>query len=469
MYWHIRQDFICLFKRDENNKDHFPAIDGLRAIANILIVSCHLVTIFSALVPSHPSIEWQQYLTSIAFKWLPLSGFALEIFFMLSGFLLTYKLIVQWNSNPNRHGLFLKQYPNLILKRAFRFWPGMVLPTTIMFILGDAQYLNSSYYLELSRLLSVWLFCQNYVDIDYYFATLAPLWSISLDMQVHIILSLLIYVFYSYKKYISMYYSLGILLIISIIQGYVTFNPRTMPLTSLVTRYHYLSLTVSPHISQWLQRHYNVTFSYEVLQINPMKLFIHKMYLPLEAHFGSFIIGSMLAIKVINSSHDVGKPSMLKYVFLGLTIWYMVLLGTGDTDAKNVSDNQFKLVMAVSRQIFTFGQAFILFTALSSPSHPYHFHWMNKFLSLSIWIPISKLSYLLYMIHWRISLELIFGGPLFFLKSYSFTYAILFSLPIILLVSEIVSGIWYLFVEKIMERVIHSYFSERKFRRKHAQ
>jgi len=39
-------------------------------------------------------------------------SFGLEIFFMLSSFLLTYKLINQWNKNfPNVKFYLLKEYP----------------------------------------------------------------------------------------------------------------------------------------------------------------------------------------------------------------------------------------------------------------------------------------------------------------------------------------------------------------------
>ena len=80
------------------------------------------------------------------------------------------------------------------------------------------------------------------------------------------------------------------------------------------------------------------------------------------------------------------------------------------------SDLVLILFIACFRQLFIIGQAFILFTALCPSTHPYYSPWIKKFLSLSMWIPISRLSYLVYVIHGRIATELIFGGLLTFLK-----------------------------------------------------
>jgi peptidoglycan/LPS O-acetylase OafA/YrhL len=185
------------------------------------------------------------------------------------------------------------------------------------------------------------------------------------------------------------------------------------------------------------------------------------MYFPLEARFGSFIIGAMLAIKLIESSNHDNKPKTFKkFAFFGL-ICFQVLIMIQNPNLTVPSDLVMKLGVASSRQLFTIGQAFILFTALCPSSHPYHSPWIKKFLSLSIWIPISKLSYFVYLIHWRISFELIFGGPLRFLETYSVTKASLISLFIILFITEFISCIWYILAEKPIERAIQVYLRKK--------
>jgi hypothetical protein len=261
---------------------------------------------------------------------------------------------------------------------------------------------------------------------------------------------------YSYKEIISIYNSLSILLLISIIRGIIVFNPTTMPVLTLLYRYPSLLLVSSDEYIDWIKTTYNITCSSDIPRDLPGKSFMHKIYFPLESRFGSFIIGSMLAIKLIESSNH--KPKRFKkYFFFGLICLHLLTLIQSPT-LSLPSDFVLRLGTASFRQLFIIGQAFILYTALCPCTHPYHSPWIKRFLSSSIWIPISKLSYLVYVIHERISIELIFGGSLTFLKSYSVTYAILISLPIVLFISQFISCIWYILVEKPIERAVQYAF-----------
>ena len=161
-----------------------------------------------------------------AFAFSNIMGFAVDIFFMLSAFLLTYKLLNQWNKNPPNSQLFLrKEYPISIIKRALRFRPGLLLATVILFIFGEPFYPDSGYIFEFFHHFNIWMFFQNYIDLEYWYVTFAPLWSISIDMQVHIILLVLLYLFYSYRDSISIYSCLSTLLLLSIVRGTIVFNP----------------------------------------------------------------------------------------------------------------------------------------------------------------------------------------------------------------------------------------------------
>jgi peptidoglycan/LPS O-acetylase OafA/YrhL len=244
-----------------------------------------------------------------------------------------------------------------------------------------------------------------------------------------------------------------------------------MPIISITRRYHNLPLLLPAHYFVWLQTKYNLTFPFQTLQSNPMKVFLHKMYLPLEARFGSFITGAMLAVQLINTpSQDGSNDKFKKFVFLGLIFLYVLSPVVVNVDALPPSFGFIvNLSIASSRQTFALSQAFILFTALCPSTHPYHSPGIKRFLSLPIWIPISKLSYLVYLIHWRISFELIFGGPLMFLKRYSITYAIVISLPIVLFISQFISSIWYVLIEKPIERGLSSYLNSGKIYKRHSK
>jgi peptidoglycan/LPS O-acetylase OafA/YrhL len=234
-----------------------------------------------------------------------------------------------------------------------------------------------------------------------------------------------------------------------------------MPVSSLMYKYPSLPLLSPDHLINWLKINYNLTFQFDFPDLNPGKMFMHQMYLPLEARFGSFIIGSILAIKLIQSSnqnHHNKSKTLKKILFFVLIYFHCLTLIQSPVMPPNPPDFVIKLLIGCSRQIFTIGQAFILFSALCPSNHPYHSSWIKKFLSLSIWIPISKLSYFVYLIHWRISFELIFSGYLKFLKTFSITYAALISLSIVLFITEIISSIWFVLADKPIERAIQFYF-----------
>ncbi|UJR38591.1 hypothetical protein I4U23_031256 [Adineta vaga] len=466
-YWQIQNDFLSLFQRDNSKENYFHCIDGIRSIASLLITSLHIIGIFTALLLPYPDIQWQRYLHSNAFALLNLMSFALEIFFMLSSFLLTYKLISVWNKNSlNNDNFILKEYPLLIIRRILRFWPGFLLVSLILLIFGEPFYPGSGFFFELFRNLNLWLFFQNYINIDYWYATFAPLWSISLDMQIHIVLPLILYLFYLNQKRISILKSLYLLLILSIIFIIIQFNPQTMSILSLSYQYSSIRILSPPYLNQWFERNYNLTKFSSIPESQSLKLFMSNIYLPLECRFGSFIIGSILAIKLLQTYEKSSLNTKTKfqifkkYFFIGLIFFHLSTLIQPSQIPPNPPDFLIKIFLGISRQLFTIGQAFLLFTGLCPSSHPYHSKWIKSFLSFHIWIPLSKLSYLVYLIHLRLAFELIFHGPLTFLKSYSITYATLISLPIVILLSQVISIIWYLFIEKPIERFINYQFTK---------
>ncbi|CAF1259288.1 unnamed protein product [Adineta ricciae] len=388
---------------------------------------------------------------------------------MLSGFLLTYKLISKWNRKwLNYEDFLVKEYPLLVIKRVFRFWPGFILVTLILLIFGEPIYPNANYLIEFLRNCNLWLFFQNYINTDYWYFTFSPLWSISLDMQIHILLPLFLYLFYSKQKYLSMNKSLVILVLLSIVQVMIVFNPQTMSIASIGHRYSSFRVLSSPFLNQWLETKYNLTKFSPTSELIPLKLFMENVYLPLGCRFGSFIIGSILAIKIFQcqSKSYPNKKSkwqiMKKYLFFGMISFHLLsLLQTADVPP-NPPDIFLKFLIGISRQLFTIGQAFLLFTTLCPQTHPYHSSRLKSFLSARFWIPISKLSYFTYLIHIRIAFQLIVHGPLRLFKTYSITYATLLTLPIVLLLSQVISTIWFVFIDKPIERFINKQFLQHR-------
>jgi peptidoglycan/LPS O-acetylase OafA/YrhL len=458
--WHIKEDLNSLFSR---SNDHFQPIDGLRSITCLMLMTGHLISILNALVPAYPHDDWLHYLRSFPFSVMPLLTLSLETFFVISGFLLTNKFIHQWDRLKKQNDFFT-QYPTNLFRRACRYWPGILLISLIMFLLGEPN----------GNFASMWLFFQNYINTDNWSLSMSPLWSVSLDMQIHIILPVLLYFIYSYRKPMFAYFSLYVLVILSIIYIFFVFNPKTMDIGVISFRYSGMALLLSERVGQWIKSTYNVTYPIAPLDPNPMKLFMNQLYLPLLSRYSSFLIGSIVALR-INDKKTVGFTrfnTIKKYIYFSLMWVYMLMLIAPKPQPPpnyepSPSDHLIPTIfLSCSRQLFAISQAFLLFAVLCPSSHPYHSSWMKTILSFRIWSPIAKLSYLVYVIHYRIAFELITRAKLCNINRYSVGYSTLLHLPVVFITCLFISGVWNILVERPFERYIDRVLKRRSMTNK---
>jgi len=128
------EDFQSLFKSNS-----FPTVDGLRALASLFVIYLHVSQLFVLFIPMYPSKEWFNYLESNSFLFSLIFVNSLEIFFVLSGFLLTYSILTNKNNNDTNYLIF-------ILKRLLRYYPGLILILLYMYLFGDLEqpYLQDS-------------------------------------------------------------------------------------------------------------------------------------------------------------------------------------------------------------------------------------------------------------------------------------------------------------------------------------
>ncbi|CAF2638189.1 unnamed protein product [Rotaria sp. Silwood2] len=440
--WQLKDDLYSLFQHNT----HAP-IDGLRSISCLMIIVLHIITFLNSFITPYPTHEWMTYLKSYSFRLSTLLSLSLETFFMLSGFLLTLKCIEQ------NYFLTWKGYSIYIFRRACRFWPGILLITIVMLLLGEPK----------GNWMNLWLFYQNYVDMEQWSIGFASLWSISLDMQMHILLPVVLYMIVSStSNYQKTYSALYMLIILSIVYSLFVFNPQTMDLPTLVYRYNSMALLMPQRIFDWIITDYNVTLAFERPGVpSPIKPFMEKMYLPVISRYSSFIIGSVLALNLMNanSSNVTYYGKMKKYLYFTL-IWLYMLILTTPVEPAEVNHVLLTVVWSITRQLFSTSQAFILFSALCPSTHPYHSSWIRSFLSLSIWTPIAKLSYLIYILHFRIAFELIMSNTnLFDLKQSSIDSLTPICLVLVLIICLILAIVWFVLVEKPFERVINQLLS----------
>ncbi|CAF1443192.1 unnamed protein product [Adineta steineri] len=420
----------------------------MRSISCLTIMSLHIGTILNSFIPPYPHIQWMNYLNSYTYRFSMTSLLALETFFMLSGFLLTLKFI------QNQDSFSWKEYPLYMLKRACRFWPGILLITILMLILGESE----------GNWISFWLFYQNYISMEQWLWGSGLLWSVCLDMQMHIILPIILHVVISFKSnYRRTYSLLYILIILSIVYTLLVFNPKTMDCSMYIHHYNPLALAMPQRIIEWITTKYNVTLGFDkVIDSNPTKPFMELIYLPILGRYSSFIIGSILAFNLINTKNNtiIRHGTIKKYIYLIITFLFM-LISTIPPEPNTVNHVVLTIMISIIRQIFSISQAFILFSAICPPTHPYYSPWIRLFLSHPIWTPIAKLSYLVYVIHCRIALELIMTySHIFDPTRYSIDSLLVICLTLVLIISLIISIVWSIFVEKPFQRLINTQLSD---------
>lgn len=95
-----------------SKKAYFNSLDGLRTIACVLVIIAHSFSVYRSV-----NITSEDYLSEIIRTILDLGGEGVSIFFVLSGFLITFLLIKEYNINKQIN--FLHFY----IRRTLRIWP----------------------------------------------------------------------------------------------------------------------------------------------------------------------------------------------------------------------------------------------------------------------------------------------------------------------------------------------------------
>src|SRR5438132_12476882 len=73
------------YTRLTSSKNLIPEIDGLRFIAIAAVFLCHLPT---TLLKHREALDQGSHLETEVFRWMTFGGFGVQLFFMISGFIL---------------------------------------------------------------------------------------------------------------------------------------------------------------------------------------------------------------------------------------------------------------------------------------------------------------------------------------------------------------------------------------------
>lgn len=162
-------------RSQKTSKSTIAALDGVRAIAALLVVSVHL----NALV----GVPWNLNQNPLATTFAVFGRTGVVLFFVLSGFLLFL---------PYARALLFQgeQWPSLrafYLRRIFRIWPGYYFTLAALIFLFQPQYLRPDHWKPLALFLTFFMDSspQTWLKLN------GPFWTLAIEWQFYLLLPLI--------------------------------------------------------------------------------------------------------------------------------------------------------------------------------------------------------------------------------------------------------------------------------------
>lgn len=163
---------------DTKEKNTIAALDGIRAIAALIVVAFHI-----SLITRDQHIWRSDDFSHRLFSSVMLAGASgVTLFFVLSGFLLFMpyaKSLLSGSAWPSAR--------NFYMRRAFRILPGYYVALFVMILLIHPEYLHRSHLKDLVLFLTFFMDStpSTYHQID------GPFWTLAIEWQYYLILPLL--------------------------------------------------------------------------------------------------------------------------------------------------------------------------------------------------------------------------------------------------------------------------------------
>lgn len=162
----------------EKQQHAIAALDGVRAVAALLVVSLHISEI--------AGVPWDVNQNPIATAFAFFGRTGVVLFFVLSGFLLFMPYA--------RALLFQEAWPSartFYLRRIFRIWPGYYLTLAAMILLFSRQYIQPGHWPDLALFLTFFMdsSLRTWQQID------GPFWTLATEWQFYMLLPLIAFGF----------------------------------------------------------------------------------------------------------------------------------------------------------------------------------------------------------------------------------------------------------------------------------
>ena len=422
----FKEDFNTLFIADKN---HMRSLDGLRAIAIILVVLLHLVFYAQYF---YPNTTQAFFALPLFIKWLAKGTLGVDIFFVLSGFLIGSILLKEIQKTQSIN-LF-----NFFKRRFFRLMPVYFLFLAIMVGIAPllVDFLNKHIPLEFLHLAnqeSVWtnlLYINNFfVRDENLFATFHA-WSLAIEEQFYfltpiILLGLFRFGLQNHAKKIVFFLIITffVLRFMAILSGSESIlaitgkpmNPAINGLNILVSEINFIQFSMFYNFV-----YDNLYTRYIGLLLGVVIAYLHVFRLQkLQTFFSNSGLNSFL-------------------LFISLLVFFVAFI------EPYILPKSLKLIKLIEGNfLFSLAIAYIILATIVSTNKTAST--LTKFLSLSFFTPIAKISYSAYLFH--VPIIFIVYSLFFNTAKTSFELIILGGI-VSLIMTIIISTLAYLFVEQ---------------------
>mmetsp|Transcript_7385 Transcript_7385/g.16932 ORF Transcript_7385/g.16932 Transcript_7385/m.16932 type:complete len:432 (-) Transcript_7385:3-1298(-) len=379
----------------------FAAVEGVRGMVHLSLMGLHASMMTTAHLPSEGGL-WKLFRKHPVYTVMQCGGTQVDICFLLSGFLLTYRLLSA-GSQPST--------ASFAFKRALRMLPAMIFVTAVGCLMGDNWDAGYNEGQPRSwRIASYLLFIGNYLDVSKWGSfTLSLSWSNAVDFQCSLILFGLIGVLQSrIKDRVALAKTLRDVLLVlffaSMVICGVLFKADSLNIF-LLGQYSHYGLLQTDSSYRWLADTYNHHWKTTNSASELSHSFMNGLYLPTHTRFGPYAAGGILACNVYlansaNKSQGTTLGSIVRVVFTLLACAQLIAPCIPPDDAAPIEAQLF--ATAALRQLSAAAMGMLLYRALVPPDHTWSSSWARALFTFPAFAPIGKVSYVSYLVHFRL-------------------------------------------------------------------
>lgn len=434
-------------KETKSSGGYLAALDGVRTLSSYSIVFLH-VLMYMTLTTRDGSDGWKTLFAHPFYRLMGVLSFSVDVFFALSGLLLTRSLLNQFKQEQTL-SQFLSSLPSLWLNRALRLWPILLVSTALCFIYGNSVITIKPWWL--SYLGYIFFFLNWLPAAEGMSWQLGPAWSLSVDFHFYLIFPLVFYLCYRIRRVLPLSLSLLGLLGLSVYIVMLKFHPTKANFVYMADCQHVNTL-LATGTQRWMAEYYSpFPFSFTEPSCVDALDFMDIIYSSFLARYGPFILGALVAVSlesaytspVANSWWRRGLGWILSVVCVGI----LIMPALPPSPEPLPLDVQMYMT-ATLRQVFVSAVCFFTYCALVPKEHPFHSSFLQSFLSSNMFRTPAAISYAVYLLHFRLLGYLTYGPLATLALSSNHTVSILVIFVVGLTVSSICGYLVHVIIEK---------------------